>query len=180
MPLHRALLHRARLYLTSATRGILKRRFSSSLNSLWLRIGKANAVSSLRRRFFQRLSQVSSQQLGKSIFARYQLPRMKLQVIKRFRYYESHQAISDPRQLIWALIVINGGVFLLWNTYGSTSARGQQFMLNNFTVSYRNLVEGRVHTIITSCFSQSSLMHLLSNMVQCPLLPFSTDPWHIH
>eukprot|EP01114_Cavostelium_apophysatum_P016532 TRINITY_DN4724_c0_g1_i1.p1 TRINITY_DN4724_c0_g1~~TRINITY_DN4724_c0_g1_i1.p1 ORF type:complete len:344 (-),score=24.38 TRINITY_DN4724_c0_g1_i1:54-1085(-) len=70
----------------------------------------------------------------------------------------------DPNVIVMVLIGLNVAVFGLWNTYGQ-SREGRQYMFENFSVSLRNLQEGRVWTLITSCFSQISAGHLLGNML---------------
>jgi membrane associated rhomboid family serine protease len=42
---------------------------------------------------------------------------------------------------------------------------GREFMFRHFTVSWMNLLQFRVWTLITSGFSQESLLHLATNMV---------------
>eukprot|EP00029_Vermamoeba_vermiformis_P014743 TRINITY_DN9857_c0_g1_i1.p1 TRINITY_DN9857_c0_g1~~TRINITY_DN9857_c0_g1_i1.p1 ORF type:complete len:289 (+),score=41.37 TRINITY_DN9857_c0_g1_i1:56-922(+) len=71
---------------------------------------------------------------------------------------------SGPMGTMWGLIGVNVGVFLLWQTYGST-VQGRRTMSNNFTVSIKGLKEGRVWTLFTSAFSQSQPMHLGVNML---------------
>lgn len=64
----------------------------------------------------------------------------------------------SPNVILYSLIALNGGVFLLWQY--STSVYQQfrdpswlRWMTNNFTSSWRNLSSGRVWTLLTCCFS---------------------------
>lgn len=68
------------------------------------------------------------------------------------------------------LIGLNVFVYLSWNYYESVAVRfrdssGLRFMSKNFTVSMRNLKEGRLWTLVTSCFSHEGTGHLLMNCV---------------
>mmetsp|Transcript_28902 Transcript_28902/g.40690 ORF Transcript_28902/g.40690 Transcript_28902/m.40690 type:complete len:343 (-) Transcript_28902:34-1062(-) len=75
------------------------------------------------------------------------------------------RAQSDPsRAVLMLLILLNLLVFLLWNTYGESTRKGRQFMFDNFTASVRNLLQGRVWTLVTSCMSQRDLLHFGVNM----------------
>ena len=45
------------------------------------------------------------------------------------------------------------------------TGRGLDLMMDNFTVSYRNIIGGRVWTVVTSAFSQADVAHLAVNVV---------------
>jgi len=62
------------------------------------------------------------------------------------------------------LIGINTLVFLLWYYNGSTP-QGMAFMRDNFLFSINNLEQGRLHTLVTSFFSQARPDHFLLNMI---------------
>jgi len=62
-------------------------------------------------------------------------------------------------RIVGTLIALNCGVFILWQT------ADKGFMADNFTVSLYNLQEGRIWTLVTSCFSQSDPLHLLFNVL---------------
>jgi len=62
-------------------------------------------------------------------------------------------------RIVGTLIALNCGVFILWQT------ADKGFMADNFTVSLYNLQEGRIWTLVTSCFSQSDSLHLLFNVL---------------
>ncbi|KAI0035579.1 hypothetical protein K488DRAFT_24823, partial [Vararia minispora EC-137] len=69
--------------------------------------------------------------------------------------------------IIWGVIGANAVVFTLWGM-SETEMKNrrpqfQQWMLNNFTVSWQNLSAGRFWTVITSAFSQMDFMHALFN-----------------
>ncbi|KAL2612879.1 hypothetical protein R1flu_024571 [Riccia fluitans] len=66
---------------------------------------------------------------------------------------------GDPQLVLGGLIAANVGVFFLWRTMSS------KFMSANFVVSGDALKSGRLHTLVTSAFSQYELHHLLSNMI---------------
>jgi len=66
---------------------------------------------------------------------------------------------DDPMLLVKIIIGLNILVFLLWHMVD------ERFMRRHFMVSRKNVREGRVHTLLTSCFSQFSVGHLLGNMV---------------
>jgi membrane associated rhomboid family serine protease len=84
---------------------------------------------------------------------------------------ESNQEIyarmmKSARNFVLLILGINFAVFLAWRSAESSRDMGKvQFMLNNFTVSLRNLREGRIHTLITSAFSQRDFMHLAMNSI---------------
>lgn len=69
---------------------------------------------------------------------------------------------GGSRRVLWTLLGMNVGVYLLWKA-AEGSPRRMDFMMDHFTVSNRNLSEGRLHTLVTSAFSQESFMHLLMN-----------------
>eukprot|EP01112_Ceratiomyxa_fruticulosa_P020284 TRINITY_DN686_c0_g2_i1.p1 TRINITY_DN686_c0_g2~~TRINITY_DN686_c0_g2_i1.p1 ORF type:complete len:277 (-),score=25.61 TRINITY_DN686_c0_g2_i1:220-1050(-) len=72
---------------------------------------------------------------------------------------------GNEKYIVGGIIGANVLVFILWNTYGSASRESHNTMVENFTASYRNLVQGRVHTLITQSFSQQDLPHLFFNML---------------
>ncbi|XP_031119536.1 RHOMBOID-like protein 12, mitochondrial [Ipomoea triloba] len=64
-----------------------------------------------------------------------------------------------PDGVVIGLILSNVAVFLLWRVADTG------FMLRNFTISVDNFTSGRLHTLVTSAFSQADQWHLISNMV---------------
>nr|GMC48381.1 RHOMBOID-like protein 12, mitochondrial [Ipomoea batatas]GMC50711.1 RHOMBOID-like protein 12, mitochondrial [Ipomoea batatas] len=64
-----------------------------------------------------------------------------------------------PDGVVIGLILSNVAVFLLWRVADTG------FMLRNFTISVDNFKSGRLHTLVTSAFSQADQWHLISNMV---------------
>lgn len=76
----------------------------------------------------------------------------------------------DPMHLVFGLIGLNVAIFAGWQ-YASSSY--QRFgdpsaflaMGRHFTASLVNLKEGRVWSLITSCFSHSTTSHILMNML---------------
>lgn len=48
--------------------------------------------------------------------------------------------------------------------YRATLAKQRDYMYNNYTLSRKNIEEGRWHTVITSAFSHQGLVHLGFNM----------------
>ncbi|WOO81320.1 Rhomboid protein 1, mitochondrial [Vanrija pseudolonga] len=86
---------------------------------------------------------------------------------RNFRY--RLDAIS-PNGITYALIGINTAVFLLWQ-YGYSSYQRFQdpstliFMTKNFVLSEMNILQGRIWTLITSCFSHQNSTHILFNML---------------
>jgi len=61
---------------------------------------------------------------------------------------------------IHILIALNVIVFGMWQLSERDVAK-RNWMVKNFTASARNVLEGRVHTLLTSGFSQASTGHLL-------------------
>ena len=59
------------------------------------------------------------------------------------------------------IILMNVAVFFMWMGGG---ARHQEFMIDNFLVSYTGLMEGRYWTLLTSVFSHNMLLHIGINM----------------
>jgi membrane associated rhomboid family serine protease len=64
------------------------------------------------------------------------------------------------RLIIPIIILLNVLVFICWQIPDY-----QDFMLENFTVSWTLLEEGRYWTLLTSVFSHNMLMHILINML---------------
>lgn len=63
------------------------------------------------------------------------------------------------RLIVPLIILINAIVFIYWQLPDY-----QEFMMNNFTVSWTSLMEGRYWTLMTSVFSHNMLLHILINM----------------
>lgn len=61
--------------------------------------------------------------------------------------------------VVLTLIALNIVVFVLWRMLP------EQFMVEQFSVSWTGLSEGRIWTLLTSEFSHNLLWHLLFNMV---------------
>jgi len=63
---------------------------------------------------------------------------------------------------LYVIMAINACVFVLWQAEYSASM--QNWLLQNFTVSLRNMAAGRYWTLLTGGFSQEGLLHLGVNM----------------
>ena len=63
--------------------------------------------------------------------------------------------------LVPVIIGLNVAVFLMWGFGGTENL---QFMLNNFTVSWTGLSEGRFWILLTSVFSHNMFFHIFINM----------------
>ncbi|ODO02903.1 hypothetical protein I350_05745 [Cryptococcus amylolentus CBS 6273] len=73
-----------------------------------------------------------------------------------------------PMTLVYALIGINGGVYLLWQYALQSAQRFRDptllyFLRNNFILNEANVFAGRIWTLVTSAFSHSSGTHILVN-----------------
>lgn len=77
------------------------------------------------------------------------------------------------RIFTWGTIGANAYVFLMWNTSKPSSrddpdsprqARLRRDLMENWTLSQKNLREGRYWTLLTSAFSHRDAGHLLLNM----------------
>uniref|UniRef100_A0ACD5VSW4 Uncharacterized protein n=1 Tax=Avena sativa TaxID=4498 RepID=A0ACD5VSW4_AVESA len=87
------------------------------------------------------------------------------------RWFSSSSSSTSPLGALWArfvpsadgvvltLMVANVAVYMLWQK------ADPNFMRNHFTISLENLRSGRLHTLLTSAFSQADSRHLLSNMM---------------
>jgi hypothetical protein len=65
---------------------------------------------------------------------------------------------------------VNVGVFALWSYAGQLQQRFRDVsllrtMTRNFTVSWQNLSQGRVWTLLTSAFSHEGTAHIIVNML---------------
>ncbi|KAK1925158.1 hypothetical protein DB88DRAFT_488119 [Papiliotrema laurentii] len=74
----------------------------------------------------------------------------------------------EDMKLIYALIGLNVGVYLLWQYAKSSWTRFRdpklyQFMQRNFILSEANIMAGRLWTLVTSSFSHSRGDHILIN-----------------
>ncbi|PAV20701.1 rhomboid-domain-containing [Pyrrhoderma noxium] len=69
--------------------------------------------------------------------------------------------------LIWTILGINGTIFLGWqyaiDRYRHGDASLLMSMMDNVTLSWKNIREGRFWTIITSAFSHNTSAHILMN-----------------
>lgn len=63
------------------------------------------------------------------------------------------------RLIVPLIILVNAIVFVYWQF-----PENEEFMLNNFTVSWALLSQGRYWTLLTSVFSHNMLLHILINM----------------
>jgi len=63
----------------------------------------------------------------------------------------------DYTNVLWGIILANGGVYLLWKTDPYVAAR-------HFVVSRESMTR-RPWTVVTSCFSHADFGHLASNMI---------------
>ncbi|XP_024361052.1 RHOMBOID-like protein 12, mitochondrial isoform X2 [Physcomitrium patens] len=66
---------------------------------------------------------------------------------------------GNAQRVVWGLVGVNLAVFGLWQF------ADRKFMTNNFMVSVNSVLSGRIHTIVTSAFSQASFNHLIMNML---------------
>ncbi|KAF8528883.1 rhomboid-domain-containing protein [Hysterangium stoloniferum] len=72
-----------------------------------------------------------------------------------------------PSVIIWTILGLNGVVYILWNV-GFNAARGGDPTLlvslnKNFTLSWTNWKEGRIWSVLTSCFSHEGHRHIFMN-----------------
>lgn len=100
------------------------------------------------------------------------------------RQYFRAQSQTPPRYntertrrlFVWGTIGANIVVFVMWQSAIRVSPSAPQsaiiearrqarIMVDNFTLSQRNLAEGRYYTILTSAFSHRDLGHLFFNML---------------
>lgn len=63
------------------------------------------------------------------------------------------------RLIVPMIILVNAVIFVYWQF-----PENEEFMLNNFTVSWTSLSEGRYWTLLSSVFSHNMLLHILINM----------------
>lgn len=71
---------------------------------------------------------------------------------------------SLPTPALRALTAINVGVFILWQLAGPDPAAAA-WMQDQFSVSWHNVLSGRIWTLLTSEVSHFSLMHLAFNLL---------------
>ncbi|KAJ1804455.1 hypothetical protein LPJ56_006730, partial [Coemansia sp. RSA 2599] len=90
----------------------------------------------------------------------------------RYRNNDHKQSFFDrlkPETTIYAIIALNGAVFLVWQSAkGRANSFGDyglvNWMVKNFSIMWVNLSEGRLWTLITPAFSHIDPMHLFINM----------------
>ena len=102
------------------------------------------ARTSLLRRSLSSLSSSSSSSAGWSSFP------------------SSSSSSSSRPYVVYVLLAANVLVFVLWR-HSEGRPSEQRWMIAHFTVSLRSLSAGRLHTLVTSAFSQQDVMHLLFN-----------------
>ncbi|KAK4054555.1 hypothetical protein OIV83_001049 [Microbotryomycetes sp. JL201] len=72
--------------------------------------------------------------------------------------------------ILFGIIGLNVSVFLAWQ-YGKSllvqfrDPAWLKFLTDNFTVSWRNIQNGRLWTILTCCFSHEGTSHILMNLL---------------
>ncbi|KAJ1647352.1 hypothetical protein LPJ64_001264 [Coemansia asiatica] len=74
-----------------------------------------------------------------------------------------------PEKTVYAIIALNGAVFLVWQSAkGRANSFGDYGLLNwmvkNYTTMWVNLKEGRLWTLVTPAFSHIDPMHMFINM----------------
>lgn len=85
-----------------------------------------------------------------------------------------------PTPVTWTVVALNTLVFVLWQI-GAVLAPLGGLMERNFLVSIDGVLDGAPWTLVTSAFSQFSLLHYLTNMLT--LVMFGRDvervvgPW---
>jgi rhomboid-like protein len=87
--------------------------------------------------------------------------------MSRSRYVDWSRRVPEDQeraqQVLFGLIAVNVAVFVLW-TQARTPQMGA-FMQDNFLCSLEAVRAGRIWTLLTACFSQMSVDHLLFNML---------------
>lgn len=85
--------------------------------------------------------------------------------------------------LVPFLILLNVGVFMLWQAAKLDHFTSLEWMVDNFTVSFDGLAAGRWWTLITSVFSHNWFLHLLINLLVLrsfgSLLERVLGPWRL-
>ncbi|SCV72251.1 BQ2448_4945 [Microbotryum intermedium] len=76
----------------------------------------------------------------------------------------------SPNTILYALIALNLAVFLAWQYAHQVYQQYRDPSLlsnlqNNFTTSWRNITQGRVWCLLTSCFSHEGTGHILMNLL---------------
>ncbi|KAG8775559.1 hypothetical protein FRC12_001419 [Ceratobasidium sp. 428] len=75
---------------------------------------------------------------------------------------------TNPDLIFYTIIGINGVVFMAW-AWGHENLQKFRdpgplvFMYKNFTTSLQNVLDGRIWTLLTACFSHEATGHLLVN-----------------
>ncbi|KAJ1311067.1 hypothetical protein OPQ81_009571 [Rhizoctonia solani] len=75
---------------------------------------------------------------------------------------------TNPDYIFYAILGVNGLVFLMWgwaqeNLQKFRDPEPLRFMFKHFTTSWTNVLEGRIWTLLTACFSHEMTGHLLVN-----------------
>ncbi|CAE6353425.1 unnamed protein product [Rhizoctonia solani] len=75
---------------------------------------------------------------------------------------------TNPDYIFYAILGVNGLVFLMWgwaqeNLQKFRDPEPLRFMFKHFTTSWNNVLEGRIWTLLTACFSHEMTGHLLVN-----------------
>ncbi|KAK4056640.1 hypothetical protein OIO90_002192 [Microbotryomycetes sp. JL221] len=88
---------------------------------------------------------------------------------RRGRVFESINRLS-PNLILYTIMGLNVIVFLLWSYAKSVYVQFRdsswlRFMTNHFTCSMRNLEQGRIWTLLTSCFSHAETSHIFVNLL---------------
>ncbi|KDE09358.1 hypothetical protein MVLG_00672 [Microbotryum lychnidis-dioicae p1A1 Lamole] len=76
----------------------------------------------------------------------------------------------SPNTILYALVALNVAVFLAWQYAHQVYQQYRDPSLlrslqNNFTTSWRNITQGRVWCLLTSCFSHEGTGHILMNLL---------------
>src|SRR5438105_1041568 len=72
---------------------------------------------------------------------------------------------AEPVRALWVIVAINLAVFLAWQVAILRGGSAEQFMSDQFVVSWSAIAEGRIWTLLTSEFSHVGLLHISLNMI---------------
>ncbi|CAF2199746.1 unnamed protein product [Brassica napus] len=148
------------------TKSLMKKKLAFSHSSQSRHILSHLPSSSFVTRFVPSLLSLSEKAHGsgslleaRAGFFYPQLPPPKPWVFTGFQKRGWKSCFNGANGVVFGLIIANAAVFTMWKVYD------REWMIKNFALSLKSFMTGRIHTLITSGFTNVGTSQLIMNMI---------------